>query len=171
MSITIRHVLAVSERELAGLAALLADCVEGGASVGFMQPLEAQQATAFWRAVAQDVKEGRRALLVAQDGERVVGTVQLALAQPDNQGHRADLCKMLVAPGARRQGVGAALLDAAERVGRDLRKTLLVLDTANADAERLYERAGWQRVGTIPGYALWPQGGSCATTYFYRELG
>ena len=97
--------------------------------------------------------------------------MQLVLAQPENQPHRADLAKMLVHRRARQQGLGAALLAAAEQTARDCGKTLLVLDTASAEAERLYTRAGWQRCGTVPGYALLPHGGLCATTFFYRELG
>jgi hypothetical protein len=58
----------------------------------------------------------------------------------------------------------------AERVAVECGKTLLVLDTASPQAERLYERAGWQRCGTVPDYALLPHGGLCATTFFYRSL-
>jgi GNAT superfamily N-acetyltransferase len=72
---------------------------------------------------------------------------------------------------ARRRGIGAALMRAAEQTALECGKTLLVLDTASGDAERLYERMGWTRVGVIPGYALWPDGGLCETTYFYRHLG
>ena len=99
------------------------------------------------------------------------GTVQLVLDQPENQPHRADLSKMLVHRRARRQGLGAALMRAAEATARECGKTLLVLDTASDDAERLYERLGWVRVGVIPGYALLPQGGLCGTTVYYRNLG
>ena len=96
--------------------------------------------------------------------------MQLILDLPENQPHRADLSKMLVHRRARRRGVGAAILRAAEQVARELGKSLLVLDTASADAERLYARLGWVRVGVVPGYALLPQGGLCATTFFYRRL-
>ena len=102
--------------------------------------------------------------------EGIIGTVQLILGQPENQPHRADLSKMLVHRRARRRGVGAALLRAAENVARDCGKSLLVLDTASGDAERLYAKLGWQRCGVIPGYALLPHGGLCDTTYFYRTL-
>jgi GNAT superfamily N-acetyltransferase len=149
---------------------VLADCVAGGASVGFMQPLTQAQAQAWWRGLAADVEAGRRALFVAEDDAGIVGTVHLVLAQPDNQPHRADLCKMLVLRRARKLGIGAALMDAAERAARAAGKTLLVLDTASPDAERLYARMGWQRLGVIPGYALLPDGGLCDTTYFYRVL-
>ena len=114
---------------------------------------------------------GERALLVAEDTRGVCGTVQLVLDQPENQPHRAELSKMLVHRRARRQGLGAALMRAAEATARECGKTLLVLDTASADAERLYERMGWERVGVIPGYALLPQGGLCGATVFYRNLG
>jgi GNAT superfamily N-acetyltransferase len=98
--------------------------------------------------------------------------VQLALDQPENQPHRADLSKMLVHRRARRQGLGAALMRAAEATARECGKTLLVLDTVTGrEAERLYQRLGWERVGVIPGYALLPQGGLCDTTVYYRNLG
>jgi GNAT superfamily N-acetyltransferase len=96
--------------------------------------------------------------------------VQVVLAQPENQPHRADLSKMLVHRHARRRGVGAALMRAAEEAARAAGKTLLVLDTASGEAERLYERAGWTRVGVVPGFALWPDGRPCDTTYFYKRI-
>ena len=166
-----RRLFALNDAEIEGLADVLIDCVEGGASVSFMHPLPRDRAVAFWRAVAQGVAAGERALLVADDAQGVCGTVQLVLDQPENQPHRADLSKMLVHRRARRQGLGAALLRAAEATARECGKTLLVLDTASDDAERLYKRVGWQRVGVIPGYALLPQGGLCGTTVYYRNLG
>jgi GNAT superfamily N-acetyltransferase len=169
----IRRLNSVSDAHIDELAALLIDCVEGGASVSFMLPLTQQRAQAFWQRVAAGVRDGERALLVAVD-ERgaIVGTVQLVLDQPENQLHRADVSKMLVHSNARRQGLGERLMRAAEDAARECGKTLLVLDTVTGgDAERLYTRLGWQRVGSIPDYALWPQGGPCATTYFYRRVG
>ncbi len=167
----VRRLLAPAGAEIEGLADVLLDCVAGGASVSFVHPLTRERAVAFWRDVARGVVAGERALLVAEDAAGVCGTVQLVLAQPENQPHRADLAKMLVHRRARRRGVGAMLLHAAEELARTCGKTLLVLDTASADAERLYARAGWQRVGTVPGYALLPDGGPCDTTFFYRDLG
>lgn len=171
-SITTRRLAAMDETHLHGLAQVLCDCVDGGASVSFMHPLSIERATAFWRDVAAGVARGERALLVAEDaGGAIVGTVQLVLAQPENQPHRADVAKMLVHRRARREGVGAALMHAAERVAADEGKSLLVLDTVTGgDAERLYERLGWQRCGVIPGYALWPRGGLCATTVFFKPV-
>jgi GNAT superfamily N-acetyltransferase len=168
----VRRLARAGDAEIAALAELLVDVVEGGASVGFMQPIDLARAEAFWRGVAAGVARGERALFVAEDGEpgAIVGTVQLVVQQPENQPHRADVAKMLVRRGARRRGIGAALMKAAEDEARGLDKTLLVLDTASADAERLYARLGWQRCGTIPGYALLPGGGPCDTTYFYRVL-
>jgi GNAT superfamily N-acetyltransferase len=169
--IGVRSVVRLDARALEQLADLLIDCVDGGASVSFMAPLSRDKALAFWRGVAEGVASGARALLVAEDGSgRIVGTVQLVLDQPDNQPHRADLAKMLVLRAARQRGIGAALMREAERVARECGKTLLVLDTASAEAERLYERSGWQRVGAVPDYALLPHGGLCATTFFYRRL-
>lgn len=154
------------------LAKVLVDCVEGGASVSFMLPLSMEKAQDFWRGVAGDVARGARALLVAEDAAgHIVGTVQLVLAQPDNQPHRADVAKMLVHRRARRHGLAQQLLDAADAVARDEGKTVLVLDTVTGgDAERLYARAGWQRVGTVPHYALMPDGSPCGTTFFYKHV-
>jgi GNAT superfamily N-acetyltransferase len=167
----VRQLHSVTEAQLQGLADVLKDCVEGGASVSFMLPLAQARALAFWRQVADGISRGERALLVAEDSEGIVGTVQLVLAQPENQPHRADLSKMLVHRRARRQGIGALLMQAAEAAARAQGKTLLVLDTSSAEAERLYARSGWTRVGTVPGFALLPEGEPCATTFFYRELG
>ena len=156
--------------QLDALADVLIDVVEGGASVSFMLPISRETALKFWRGVADGVARGERVLLVAEDASGIVGTVQLILVQPENQPHRADLAKMLVHRRARRQGLGAALMQAAEDAARAAGKSLIVLDTASAQAERLYARQGWVRCGVIPGYALLPQGGLCDTTYFYRVL-
>jgi GNAT superfamily N-acetyltransferase len=169
---SIRRLHALDDAHIDGLAGLLIDCVEGGASVSFMHPLTRERAVGFWRRVGQGVTAGQRALLVAEDGQGLCGTVQLVLEQPENQPHRADLAKMLVHRRARRQGLGAALMRAAEATARACGKTLLVLDAVTGgDAARLYERLGWQRVGDIPDYALMPRGGLCSTTVYYRNLG
>jgi ribosomal protein S18 acetylase RimI-like enzyme len=165
-----RRLYALDDAAVEQLADVLIDCVEGGASVSFMLPLTRERAVTFWRRVAAGVAAGERALLVAEDERGICGTVQLVLAQPENQPHRADLSKLLVHRRARRRGVGEALMLAAEAAARDCGKTLLVLDTASDAAERLYERLGWVRVGVIPGFALLPEGGLCSTTLFYREL-
>ncbi len=113
----------------------------------------------------------RRLHAVDADAEGICGTVQLVFDLPENQPHRADLAKMLVHRRARRQGLAAALLAAAEATARECGKTLLVLDAVtDGDAARLYARRGWMRVGDIPRYALMPRGGFCSTTVFYRDL-
>ena len=171
MPLAIRLLSEVSDSHLQDLAAVLIDCVAGGASVSFMHPLSPQKALAFWRGAAEGVARGERALLVAEDAQGIVGTVQLILAQPENQPHRADVSKMLVHRRARRKGLGAALMRAAEAEARQCGKTLLMLDTTSGmDAERLYARLGWQRFGEVPGHALLPQGGLANTAFFYRVL-
>jgi GNAT superfamily N-acetyltransferase len=168
---SLRRVHVLDDAQIEALASVLIDCVDGGASVSFMHPLTRDRAVAFWRRVAHGVAAGERALLVAEDALGVCGTVQLLLDQPENQPHRADLSKMLVHRRARRQGLGAALMRAAETTARECGKTLLVLDAVtDGDAARLYARLGWVRVGDIPGYALFPHGGLCSTTVFYRNL-
>lgn len=154
------------------LADILVDCVENGASVSFMLPMTRDKATGFWEGVVRGVQAGNRVLLVAEDDdERVVGTVQIVFAGVENQPHRADISKLLVHSRARRRGVAARLMAAAEEVARDEGLTVLVLDTATgSDAERVYQRAGWQRVGDVPAYALMPDGSPCSTTYYYKAL-
>jgi GNAT superfamily N-acetyltransferase len=168
---SLRRLHALDEAQIDALADVLIDCVEGGASVSFMHPLTRDRAVAFWRRVAHGVAAGERAVLVAEDAQGICGTVQLVFDLPENQPHRADLSKMLVHRRARRQGLGAALVRAAEATAVECGRTLLVLDAVTGgDAERLYERLGWVRVGVIPGYALFPRGGLCSTTVFYRNL-
>ena len=173
-SVTIRPLLPHEARDrVRALSAVLIDCVEGGASVSFMSPLTQERADAFWHSVAEGVAGGERILLVAEEGPDgpILGTVQVVLKQPENQPHRADVAKMLVHRRARKRGVGAALMRAAEDAAHAAGKTVLVLDTVTgSDGERLYARLGWQRVGVIPDYALWPQGGLCDTTVFYKRV-
>jgi GNAT superfamily N-acetyltransferase len=154
------------------LADVLIDCVDGGASVSFMAPLARSTAVAFWRDVAAAVARRERVLLVAEDTTGLLlGTVQLIVSQPENQPHRADVAKMLVRRSARRCGIGQRLMAALDAAAREEGKTVLVLDTVTGgDAERLYPRAGWQRVGVVPKYALMPDGEFCATTFFYKHL-
>ncbi len=169
----VRRLPVLSERERRDLGDVLIDCVEGGASVSFMHPMTRAKADAFWRAVADDVARGERAVLVAEDNAGgIVGTVQLVLRLPENQPHRAEVAKMLVHRRARRRGLAAALMTAVEAEARREGKTLLVLDTVTGgDAERLYDRLGWERCGRIPDFALLPDGRPCGTTVFFKVLG
>jgi GNAT superfamily N-acetyltransferase len=167
----IRRLETIGEAEIRGLGDVLIDCVEGGDSIGFMLPMSRDKADRFWRGVAASAARGERLVFAACDASGdIVGTVSVVLAQPENQPHRGDVTKMLVHRRARRRGVGDALLAAAERAAFEAGKTLLVLDTASADAERLYARRGWTRCGVIPDYALYPDGRFCATTVFYKAL-
>lgn len=153
------------------LATVLADCVDGGASVSFMAPFSPDAAAEYFRGVADEVGAGKTALLAAHIDGRILGTVQLGLAMPPNQPHRADVKKLLVHRAARRAGLGAALMTEAENLARAHGRSLLVLDTAaGSAAERLYERLGWQRAGVIPDYALMPDGTPCATVYFWKKV-
>ena len=170
-AIRIRCLESFGDREIQGLSDVLIDCVDAGATVSFMLPMTRATAEALWRRTAASAARGERVVLAAEDAAgEIVGTAQIILEQPENQPHRGDLAKMLVHRRARRRGVGAALLVAAERSALDAGKTLLVLDTASDDAERLYGRNGWQPCGQVPGYALLPDGRPCATTFFYKFL-
>ena len=169
---SVRRLPSLDDTHVQELVEVLIDCVEGGAAVGFMNPLTRERALAFWRRVADAVVAGNRVLLVAEDDGGICGTVQLILDVPENQPHRADLTKMLVHGRARRRGLAVALMQAAEAAALEYGRTLLVLDAVTGGvAARLYERLGWLRVGDIPDYALMPDGGLGGTTYYYRQLG
>jgi ribosomal protein S18 acetylase RimI-like enzyme len=158
------------EAAIVELAEVLADCVNGGASVNFMLPYETADAVLFFRKVIAAMQRGEIVLLAAKLGGRIVGTVQLGLDTPPNQPHRGEVKKLLVHRAARNRGVGAALMQRIEDIAKQRGRTLLVLDTASDSAERLYERGGWQRLGTIPDYAMWPQGGFCDTIIFWKKI-
>ena len=158
------------EAAIVELAEVLADCVNGGASVNFMLPYETADAVLFFRKVIAAMQRGEIVLLAAKLGGRIVGTVQLGLDTPPNQPHRGEVKKLLVHRAARNRGVGAALMQRIEDIAKQRGRTLLVLDTASDSAERLYERGGWQRLGTIPDYAMWPQGGLCDTIIFWKKI-
>jgi GNAT superfamily N-acetyltransferase len=152
------------------LAELLVDAVAGGASVGFLPPFRHVEAVAWWRTLQQDVATGAVVVLAASLEDRIVGTVQLRLAQWPNARHRAEVPKLLVDSSVRRRGVGRSLMAEIERVARSAARTLLVLDTiVDSDAERLYEALGWTRVASIPEYAM-HDGQLRPTTIFCRIL-
>jgi ribosomal protein S18 acetylase RimI-like enzyme len=156
---------------LDGLAEVLFDCVDGGASVSYMAPFTRDDARAAFEGFIADAARGGRMILAAFDGDRVVGTVQVVYAWPPNQPHRADIAKLLVHRDARRQGIAEQLMARAEAEALAEGRTVLVLDTVTGDAaERLYERLGYVRVGVIPNYALYPDGRPCATTVFHKQL-
>ncbi|MQT13126.1 GNAT family N-acetyltransferase [Segnochrobactrum spirostomi] len=152
------------------LADVLADCVAGGASVNFLAPFEAEDARPFWWKVADDVERGDRIVLAAVQDDVAVGTVQLVVGLPPNQPHRAEVSKLLVRRTARRRGLGRALMLRAEQEAALHGRTLLTLDTAGAGAEHLYEDLGYTAVGTIPGYALWPDGTPCDTVFYWKRI-
>jgi len=168
----IRQLNAAEGRQhLTALAQVLLDCIEGGASVSFMAPLPSATAESFFEKVVQDVEQGARILLAAFIDSQLVGTVQIHLATPPNQPHRADVAKLLVVRSARGQGVAARLMEQAEQASLLAGKTLLVLDTVTGGtAERLYTRLGWTKAGVIPNYALFPDGRWCDTTIFWKQL-
>lgn len=164
--------MAGATAERAGLTELLRDAVDGGASVGFLPPLAPAQATEYWEGVIADLGRSGRALLVAREGGRLLGTVQLELSGKPNASHRAEAQKLLVHSAARRRGLGAALMAAIEDLARRRGRLLLVLDTlAGDDGERLYRRIGYQEAGRIPGYARGADGALHTTVLFFRLLG
>ncbi len=154
------------------LSDVLVDCVAGGASLGFMLPFDTKDAEAYWREIAQAIEAGSIILAVAEVDGKVVGTVQVGLASRANQPHRGDLMKLLVHRSARGLGLSRTLMETVEAEAASRGRTLLVLDTATGSpAESIYPRFGWERVGVIPDYAMWPQGGFCGTTLFYKRIG
>jgi GNAT superfamily N-acetyltransferase len=160
-----------AREQLDALAGVLADCVAGGASVGYMDPFSHADARAVYEDYVRDAEQGRRIILGAfLDGD-LVGTAQLVLAVPPNQPHRAEVARVLVHRSARRRGFAQRLMEQLEQEALDEGKTLLVLDAVTGgDAARLYERLGWNKVGVIPNYALYPDGQFCDTTVFWKTV-
>ena len=161
---------AAAKAALPELADVLVDCVAGGASVSFMLPFTRDDAATFFEKVIASVARGETVLVAARRDGRIVGAVQLGLDMPPNQPHRGDIKKLLVHRAARKHGLGAALMQRAEAEAKARGRSLLVLDTADDAAERLYVRAGWQRVGAVPDYAMWPQGGFCDTVFLWKRI-
>lgn len=161
-----------AERELEALAEILHACVHAGASVNFVLPFPLEEARAFWRRVLAMMQAGSRRLLVAQRDGRIVGTVQLDIATPPNQPHRAEVTKLLVHPNTRRLGIARALMLGIEVLARREGRGLLTLDTRTGDnAEPLYRDLGFIEVGVIPDYSIAPEGGRLdATTFMYKRL-
>jgi len=160
-----------AHEHLDGLAGVLADCVAGGASVGYLEPFSHAQARAVFEVYARDADQGQRIILGAFMDGNLVGTAQLVLAVPPNQPHRADVARVLVHRSARKRGIAQRLMEQCEQEARAEGKTLLVLDAVTGgDAARLYERLGWNTVGVIPDYALYPDGQFCDTTVFWKTI-
>jgi ribosomal protein S18 acetylase RimI-like enzyme len=153
------------------LAALLTDTVESGASIGFLAPMDAAEALAWWRERAAAVAAGHLAVWAVRDGGRVLATVSLAFPDKPNSSHRAEVVKLMVHRDARGRGLGRTLLTTAEEAAAAAGITLLHLDTeTDSPAEHLYRSAGWTRVGVIPDYAASPGGVLCGTTIYYKRL-
>jgi GNAT superfamily N-acetyltransferase len=152
------------------LGEILIDCVENGASVGFLAPLDPADADAYWRQVGRAVADRHCILLAAADNGDVVGTVQLDVDTLPNQRHRGTVGKLLVHTAARRRGVGKALMAELERAALDDGRWLLTLDTATPEAARLYERMGWTEAGVIPNDALNPDGSLTSTAFYWKVL-
>jgi ribosomal protein S18 acetylase RimI-like enzyme len=160
-------------RDLDNLAEVLHASVHLGASVGFIMPFSIDDALAFWRdKILPGAESGARRVLLARDGDRVVGTVQLIVDTMPNQRHRAEVAKMLVHPDMRRRGIGRKLMLSAEEIARADQRTLLTLDTGvNNSARTLYRSLGFVEVGEIPRYAanaLTPE--LEGTMIMYKEL-
>jgi GNAT superfamily N-acetyltransferase len=170
--VQVRRLEAAEARaELDALARVLEDCVAGGASVNYMAPFTVAEARSAFEGFVDAVEQGGRVLLAAYADGTLVGTVQLVFATQPNQPHRGEIAKLLVHRSARRRGIAALLMERAEAEARAEGRTLLVLDTATGEAaERLYVRMGWNRVGVVPGFALYPDGRPCDTTVFWKTV-
>src|SRR5271165_5491479 len=93
----IRRLTAEEGRQyLADLVEVLVDCVQGGASVGFMASITRPEAKSFFEKVLDGVQREERILLAAFSDSQLVGTVQIIVASYPNQPHRADVAKLLV---------------------------------------------------------------------------
>jgi len=162
---------ALDPRQLEDLCALLIDAGEGGASLGFLKPMEPERARAYWEGVSKAVQVGDKALLVAEVEGAILGTVQVVLEMPQNQPHRGEISKMIVHTQVRQLGLGMRLLVAAEERAHIAGKSLLVLDTQTGSAaEHLYRKAGYSPLPPLPDYALTPDGMLAPTTIFWKRI-
>ncbi len=159
------------EANLDGLAGLLLDAHGSNMALGLASPLTIERARAAYRQTAALLAPGERILLAAFDDGELAGAVQLARADAENGRHRGELQRFVVAAERRGRGVGGALLGAAVERARELGLRLLWLTThERTDADRIYERLGWTRLGVIPGYARLPDGSLTGNAYYYLEL-
>lgn len=159
-----------ARRRIPELALILHDCVAKGASVSFMNPFSLAEAIGYYTDIAESVAEGKVILVAAIENSRAVGTVQLEPSWKPNQPHRADVCKMLVHSAHRKRGIGQLLLESVDVEAKKRGLTLLTLDTASGDAEKLYLRSDYIKAGIIPNFALWPDGGYCDSIFFYKLI-
>ncbi|TCM66787.1 acetyltransferase (GNAT) family protein [Acinetobacter calcoaceticus] len=154
-----------------GLIELLVDSVGSGASMGFIAPLKLQDAQQYWEEIQQKLQQQRLCLLLALQGQTVIGSVQLSLSLKANAQHRAEVEKLMVLSSFRSQGIGTLLMQQLENVSRRMALRLLVLDTREGDvSEQLYLKMDFQRAGIIPGFALNSDGGYAGTALYYKEL-
>jgi ribosomal protein S18 acetylase RimI-like enzyme len=156
------------------LADLLMACVHGGASLGYLAPLDASEAETYWQKVMGEHALSLRRIFIARaagTGE-IVGTGQLAFEARPNGRHRAEVQKLLVHPACRRRGLASRLMAAieAEAAARKLR--LLFLDTScgPGGATAFYEKLGYRLAGGIPEYARDPDGALAANAIYYKLL-
>lgn len=157
--------------ELDALARLLVDCIEAGASIGWVRPPSRAAARAYWERIAASTARGERCWWVIADSDSILATAQLVVDGPENGRLRAEVCKVMVHPDARRRGHGQALMRAAEAEARRLGKRLILLDTnTDSPAQRLYESLGWQVCGVMPDYAEQADGSLGATTWMFKRL-
>ena len=154
------------------LSEILVEVVANGGSVSFMHPLALEEANAFWDGSLAAAEKGERIVLGAFDGDILAGTVTLLLSLPPNQPHRAEIAKMMTRISHRGRGIAKTLMQVAERLAIEQKKTLLVLDTAEEDgASALYEKLGFTLTGIIPDFALKPHGGLTGTMVYWKRIG
>ena len=169
--LTLSTIAAPVAADVAALGALFRDSVEHGASIGYVLPLEQAVVDSYWRSVFADVDAGRRVLIAARNSGKLCGSAQLDLCAKPNGLHRAEVQKVMVHSACRRRGYALKLMAQIEHEAIARGRTLLTLDTeTGSGAESLYEKCGYQRVGSIPRFALSPGRELHATTVFYREL-
>lgn len=159
------------EQLLPEYVALLRELVLDEFSLGFLPPFPSEEAEGYWRSIIDGLRQGSYIVLAATCEDKLLGSVQLELMWKPNQPHRVELQKLLVHAAERRHGIGHRLMQAAEEAARMVGRSLIVLDTqTESTAYYLYQKLGYNIAGTVPGFALLPDGSYCPTTYFYKQL-
>lgn len=165
------HIRAATAADREALAGLLVDTVAGNGSVGFMHPLAAGDAMAFWDEALAAAARGERIVLCAWRDGALLGTGSLVLVSAPSQPHRAELTKVMTAAAVRGSGVGAMLVDTLEQAARTHGRTLVTLDASLVDGPiAFYRRLGYRSAGDIPDYAYKPLGGLAATRVMWKLL-
>jgi acetyltransferase len=163
-------VTADCEALVPALVRLTVDAVESGASLGWDQPLDPDDAARYWEARIPRFDGDDCALFAAFAGDDLVGAVQRERGRFPTTRHSADVAKLMVLRTWRRRGIARALMDELEDDAFARGIETLVLETSPGEpAEMLYAAMGYDRTGLVPN-AIKHAGGKFSDSVSYYKL-